>query len=330
MIVDVHTHIWESADQLGPAMAERLRKSVINPWETPIASTEAHDQAMQPVQYAIIHGFASQHLKASIPIEQVAGYVRRNPEKYVGFAGIDPMDPQCMQQLRDARDLGLAGVTISPAAGGYHPTHSRALRLYEHCEAANLPVMIHTAMQLANLTRMEFAQPYLLDEVARTFPELRIVLARVGHPWVQQTLVLIGKHQHVYAELSDVVSRPWELYTLLLSSHQQHVIDHLLLGTDFPFFTPEKAITALYSVNMLIQGTNLPGVSREQLRGIVERDALSCLGITSPVSGQNGTQPMPDPKNPNSTQCPAETDDRTQSAGEQAQIKSPTVKEGIR
>ena len=38
-------------------------------------------------------------------------------------------------------------------------------------------------------------------------------------------------------------------------------------------------IEALYSINQLAQGTNLPVVPREALRGIVERDALNLLGL---------------------------------------------------
>lgn len=293
MIVDVHTHIWESPDQLGLAVAERLRMTVGDPWDIPIASPEAHDQAMQPVQHAIIHGFVSRYLDASIPPEQVARYVARDP-KYLGFAGIDPMDPQCMAQLKESLELGLVGVTMSPAAQGYHPTHSRAMRLYDRCVREGLPVMIHPGTHFASTAKMEFAQPFLFDEVSRTFPELRIMIARVGHPWVDQTLVLIGKHRHVYTDLSDVITRPWELYSLLLSAHQQNVMGHLLLGSDFPFFTPEKAITALYSVNTLTQGTPLPNVPREQLRSIVERDARVCLGIVPREDSKRSQNDQPD------------------------------------
>ncbi|MBI1826779.1 MAG: hypothetical protein HYR83_10400, partial [Planctomycetes bacterium] len=36
---------------------------------------------------------------------------------------------------------------------------------------------------------------------------------------------------------------------------------------------------SLYGLNHLVQGTHLPAVPREQLRGIVERDTLNLLGI---------------------------------------------------
>ena len=47
---------------------------------------------------------------------------------------------------------------------------------------------------------------------------------------------------------------------------------------------PAKAIETLYSLNGFAQGTQMPSVPRAQLRSIVERDALSCLGIDAAVA----------------------------------------------
>ena len=49
----------------------------------------------------------------------------------------------------------------------------------------------------------------------------------------------------------------------------------------------EKVIHEIYSVNKLTHGTNLPMIPREQLRGIVERNALECLGIPVPETADS-------------------------------------------
>jgi len=64
-----------------------------------------------------------------------------------------------------------------------------------------------------------------------------------------------------------------------VSAHQYGVIDKLLFGSDFPYTSAAECIEALYSTNQVAQGTNLPVVPREALRGIVERDALGLLGL---------------------------------------------------
>jgi len=294
MIVDIHTHRWESPEQLGPAWTKRLQRGAdaSMPWDRPDAGGAAHETATEPVTYAIIHGFVSQHLSANVDSAAVASYIARRPDKFIGFAGIDPMKDGYLDELERAEQLGLRGVTISPAAQAFHPAHSRAMRLFERCEAKGMPVFVHPETHLGATTKMEFGLPYLLDEVARSFPNMKLVLAQVGHPWIDQALTLLGKHPNVYADLSDLVRRPWQLYNVLLLAHQQEVCSHLLFGSDYPFNTPQQAVVTIYSVNTLTQGTNLPSVPREQLRSIVERDALACLGLTPP----NGANPAASPQ----------------------------------
>lgn len=281
MIVDVHTRIWASTEQLGLA-AESLRRRRTEPWQRPTATAGEHDEAMAPIENAIILGFESRLLGASIPHEQVAGYVAAQPGKYLGFAGIDPTADHPVRSLERALAMGLVGVVISPAAQGFHPSDTRAMELYEACEAKGVPLLIEPSGPMAREAKLEFAQPYLLDEVARTFPKLRMVLGAFGHPWIDQGLTLIGKHPTVFGDLSELIARPWQLYNALVLAHQQGVTSQILFGSNFPFGTPEKAIIAVYSVNSLVQGTNLPTVPREQLRSIVERDTLTCLGLSIP------------------------------------------------
>ena len=46
----------------------------------------------------------------------------------------------------------------------------------------------------------------------------------------------------------------------------------------------EKAIELLYTVNAFSQGTQLPSIPRSQIRGIVERNSLECLGIEAEIT----------------------------------------------
>lgn len=279
MSVDINTRIWESTEQLGPAVQDQMRRRRTVPWQHPTASTETHDEAMEAVQDAVILGFESAYLGASIPHEKVAEYVARNPGRYHGFAGIDPTVGKPIESLERGLELGLVGVTVSPAAQGFHPADTRAMDLYEACEARGVPIYFEAGAMLARSVKMEFSQPYQLDEVARSFPNLKFAISSLGHPWIEQGLALIGKHPTVFADLTDLIHRPWQLYNALLLAYQQGVTGQIVFGSGFPFCTPEKGMVTIYSVNTLIHGTHLPSVPREQLRSIVERDTLSVLGV---------------------------------------------------
>jgi uncharacterized protein len=287
MIVDCHTHIWQSADQLGQLDLGELpqsprRRGKVGPKLRAVPSADAdHHWAMSTaVDKSIVLGFKSRYLRAEIPNRYVSDYVSRFPAKLIGFAGVDPTDKGVIEEIRDAKkDLLLRGLTISPPNQDFHPTDSRAMAVYEVAEELGMPLLIHPGGRFTEESKMEFGRPYLLDEVARTFPKLRLVIAQMGQPWLDETICLLGKHPNVYADISGLLSRSWQAYNTLVTAHQAQVIDKLLFGSNFPFTDATDCIEQLYSINQIAQGTNLPVVPRESLRGIVERDALGLLGL---------------------------------------------------
>lgn len=279
MIIDVHTHVWTNLDQLGEEAARRLRRYRLEHWGQFDASPSAHERAMDCVDGAILIGFRSARLGACIPNEFIADVVARGMGRLIGVAGIDPLEPSALTQVRQAIDLGLSGVAVAPACQGFHPAHSAAMKLYERCVRDSLPLFVSLETKSAPSAQMEFARPAMWDEVARALPELTIIIGRLGQPWVEETLVLLGKHEHVWSDVAGIVSRPWQLYHALLSAQQSGVIDKLLFGSGFPDETPSKAIESLYRVNSFSNATQFPSVPRTQLRSIVERDVAACLGL---------------------------------------------------
>ena len=229
---------------------------------------------------SIVLGFKSRYLRAEIPNRFVSEYVNRFPQKLIGFAGIDPTERSAVDEVRTAREqLRLRGITVSPANQDFHPTDTRAMAVYAEAERLGMPILIHPSGQFTEQSKLEYGRPYLLDEIARTFPKLRIVIAQLGQPWIDETICMLGKHQHVYADMSGLLMRPWQAYNALILVHQHGVIDKLLFGSDFPYTSATECIESLYSTNQFAQGTNLPLVPREALRGIVERDTLALLGL---------------------------------------------------
>jgi predicted TIM-barrel fold metal-dependent hydrolase len=291
MIVDCHTHIWQSPDQLGAVdlgdvhRAGKPRLPRLSPAGRPImraipaADPDHHWASSNAVDKTFVLGFKSRYLRAEIPNRFVSEYVARNPDKLIGFAGIDPTERGAMEEVRLARtELRLRGITISPANQDFHPADSNAMRVYEQAEEHGMPVLIHPCSH-SEASKLEFGRPFLFDEIARTFPNLRLIIAQMGQPFIDETIILLGKHAHVYADVSGMLARPWQAYNALVNAHQYGVIDKLLFGSDFPYTSPTECIETLFSLNQIAQGTHLPAIPRESLRGIVERDAISLLGL---------------------------------------------------
>lgn len=290
MIVDCHTQIWHSdlqtssshtvsgdlARVLAPLGGPRLPLSE--------GSARKHLAASNPVDKCIVLAFKSRYLNAEIPNELVADYVKRYPDKLVGFAGVDPTSPtEAIDEVRAAQaQLGLKGVTVSPAAQDFHPTDSRAMQFFAEAARLKMPVLIHYGTHFSVASKLEYARPALLDEVAREFPALKLVVSHLGYPWIDECVVLLAKHPNVFADVSGLLHRPWQAFNALLTAYHYGVMEKLLFDSDFPFKSAAAAIEALYSINQFTLGTSLPTVPRQHLRGIVERDALALLGISPP------------------------------------------------
>jgi predicted TIM-barrel fold metal-dependent hydrolase len=287
MIVDCHTHIWKSPSQLGRAATRglaRVRPGQVQPVELPEAGLEQHFAACRPVDRAIVVGFQSRYLEAHVPNDFVAEYVRSHSDLLIGFAGVDPAEPiEAIEETRRAcGELGLRGIAVAPAAQDFHPSSTGALRVFAEAGRLEVPVLFHQGAHLAVEAKLEYARPFLLDEVARELPDLKIIIAHMGYPWVDECIALLGKQPNVYADISGLVCRPWHAYNALLSAYQCGVIRKLVFGSDFPFTSAAGSMEALYSINQIVHGTSLPTVPREQLRAIVECNALDLLGISPP------------------------------------------------
>jgi len=281
MIVDCHTHIWSEPRQLGEgAEAFLARQGIRHDLAT---SPLEHAKAAECVDKTLVLGYCSNHLGAHVPDELIAEYVAANSDRMIGIGAVDPTDPgakEAADALLDRKEF--RGLTISPATQNFHPADSRAMEIYDLASRCGAPVIIQHSTHFPARGWMEYARPLLLDEIAREFPELTIVVAAMGHPWIEECIALLGKHPRVFSDVAGLVRRPWQAYNALVLAHQFNVMDKILFGSDFPFFTASEAIEALYRLHEVTQGTNLPGVPRETLRAMIERDALGLLGIARP------------------------------------------------
>ena len=216
----------------------------------------------------------------------VSQYVSQYKSRMVGFAVANPLvDNVSVKNLTYLRrELGLQGIVVYCPEFGCHPTHSRAMRLYEAAEELKMPVFFHNGAPLSPTAVMDYAQPYLLDEIARTFPMLKIIVGSMGRPFIEQTLGLLDKHKNIYADMTMSPKRVWQVYTTVLSAYERDATEKLLYGSGFPLGSPEAYIEALLGFNRLLAGTNLPAVPRETIREIIERDTVGMLGLSIAAS----------------------------------------------
>ena len=259
MIVDCHTHIDFAAGDA--AKSEHL------------AAAETVDMC---IVLSTLEGPSDQINK------KLSEYVSKHKTKMVGFAVLEPRDKKTnANNLKSIKDkLGLKGVVLYCSACNMHPAHSSAMWFYESAQELGLPVFFHNGgASIKTDAILNYTQPYLLDEVAREFPALKIIIANMGLPFIEQTLSMIAKHNNVYADLTIRPKNVWETYNTVIAAHEYGVMDKLLFGSGFPSGDAGQCIETLLGLNMLLADTNLPTVPRGSIRNVIERNTLEILGI---------------------------------------------------
>ncbi len=126
---------------------------------------------------------------------------------------------------------------------------------------------------------LEFSDPVLLDTVAMAFPDLKIIVAHYGQPYMEQTAILMRKNENVFADLSARFHRPWQLYNGLMIAEEYRVTERLLFGSDFPVRTTAAAIAEFRGLNDWGAGLAMPRIPEETIEAILFERPLSLLGI---------------------------------------------------
>ncbi len=107
--------------------------------------------------------------------------------------------------------------------------------------------MIHTGDTLSKKSKLRYAQPLNLDDVAVDNPELKIIMCHVGNPWIEDAQEVIYKNKNVYGDISGFVVGDFDHYfEKMMSEKVSELINYagepryLLYGTDWPISTMDS------------------------------------------------------------------------------------------
>lgn len=276
-MIDYHTHVGEERHYSEEFLAEGFKMRGAPALKTTL---EGHTRAMAGVTHAIVLAFRSRLLGFEVPNEYVAEYCRRDPEKLRGFACVDPHDRGALAELkRCVNELGLRGLKASPIYQGYDPMDARMLPIYRFCEDHGVPILTHHGTTFPRLAPLKWAHPEQVEQVALAFPELRIIIAHLGHPWEVETISVIRKHPHVYSDISALFYRPWQLYNSLMLCKEYGVWHKLIFGTDYPVTTVEESVAGLRKMAGYAERMPFPGFTGEDIEALLENDVLAALNL---------------------------------------------------
>jgi predicted TIM-barrel fold metal-dependent hydrolase len=188
MIVDVHHHLLSGADYV-----DRL--------------IETMDQVGIDVVCLSGLGLPSDNWLGDLSPtnDDVLAAIRRHPDRIVGF-GVIRLGDDPPERVAELHAAGFRGIkTTRPRRNYDDPSFDEHYRI---AEELRMPILFHTGFTLTvrddrrDDVSSARCRPVYLDRVARTFPDLTIVMAHLGVPWHDEAAEMCRYNANVYVDLS--------------------------------------------------------------------------------------------------------------------------------
>lgn len=151
----------------------------------------------------------------------------------IPFASINPYTMVNPSQRLETyvKEWGFRGVKLLPSYQWFYPNDNKVYPIYAKAEELRIPVMIHTGSSIFRGSRIKYADPIYLDDVAVDFPDLTLILVHSGRGfWYQKAFFLAQLHKNVYLEIAGLPPQNLLNYFPRL----EELADKVLFGSDWP------------------------------------------------------------------------------------------------
>lgn len=178
----------------------------------------------------------------------VAAMQKRNAERVIqAWGAVDPFKGEAA--IAEARhailDLGMLGFHFHPIMGHFAVNDRRLYPLFEAINELKVPVMIDVGttgmgagMPGGMGAKIRHAHPSAIDELAADFPNLTIIAAHPGWPWVDEMTGVALHKGNVYWELSGWA--PKYFPAQLKVDIRSRLKEKIMFGSDYPSLPYER------------------------------------------------------------------------------------------
>jgi len=274
MIVDCHVNIWEE-EHLNDEYIKQLKTS--RKKELPIrCDSDFLYQKLNRADKIIIFGLKyKESLGIEVPDEVTANAVKKYPDKFIGFSCVNPNDSDALEKLKYAiEELGLRGLKMGPIYQNFHVMDPCVQPIYQYCQEQNIPITMHMGTTFCKNAPLDYGRPIHVDKVALKFPELKIIMAHLAHPWGAECIACFRKNKNVYSEMTGLTDWPYHFYHTMVIAQEYDVCHKIFFGTDYPFTELDEAIEGMRNLNEMVEGTKMPKISKENIEMIIHSNPL--------------------------------------------------------
>lgn len=281
MIIDIHSHAWQFPEHFDERFRQQARDVAHADRDLDLSVTyESYRAGAQTTDKTVVFGGKARLSGVWVDDAYVAEYVAAHPDRLIGFLSVDPTQDGWQEEMRHGhRELGLKGIKLLSMYAGFYPHDPRLDPLWQYAGDNQLPVLLHTGTTFVAQAPIDCTLPRHLDPVATKYPDVKIVMAHLSHPYEGECVAVIRKHPNVYTDVSALHYRPFQFYNSLMLVQEYGVWHKLLFGSDYPFTTIDASIAGIRSLNEMLEGTALPRLDGDEIEALIHRDSLKLLGL---------------------------------------------------
>ncbi|HNU86285.1 MAG TPA: amidohydrolase family protein [Syntrophales bacterium] len=242
-VIDFHVHIgtedqflpWvnEFFSKNNPHYAETFAKTITP--EGAIAFLKSHgvDRAVILAEYA---PRASAMVTNEFVSRFSSGHEELIPFGCIHFEDGTPYEEQARHAVER---LGIRGFKLLPSYQHFYPNDRALYPFYEYVQSLGMPIMFHTGTSIFHGTRIKYADPLLLDEVADDFPRLNIIMEHGGRTfWYDRAAWLVSKYGNMHIGIAGIATRHLPRFFPRLEQFS----DRFVFGSDWPGFADIKGL----------------------------------------------------------------------------------------
>ena len=269
-VIDFHVHIglkehwheWVHDFQRG-AQSEFYTRygEMINP-EKFASYLESHK-----IEKAVILPDISPITTGIVPNEYVLEFCL-GYDIFIPFCTINPfLVRNPVQEFRKHIKKGAKGLKLYPSYNHFYPNESRIYPLYALAQEERVPILIHTGSSIFRGSKIKYADPLHLDDVASDFPEISLIMAHSGRGlWYEKAFFLSRLHPNLYLEISGLP--PANLLNYF--PDMENNIDKFIYGSDWP---------GIKKISSNIDAIRALPLSGGSIRKILYDNAARVLGL---------------------------------------------------
>lgn len=174
----------------------------------------------------------------------IAEEVKNSGGKLIGLGTLHPDSENQAADVQTVIDLGLHGVKLHPDIQGFKIDDYRCLKIYELCEKAGLPILMHTGD-----SRFDNSNPNRLLPVLEIYTDLTVIGAHFGgwSMWEEASKKL-AHIPNLYVDCSS--SMQWLSNEKTVEIIRRYGAQRVLFGTDYPMWSPHDEIDRFMSLDL--------------------------------------------------------------------------------